>query len=284
MPVDDRIALEVLETRLRTLLPEQYRDAMDDVQPVSMGSASLKYDAGGLVAWDQIWGSFCDLAMAGGPPHKGALLEPGDEAEIDADFGRYDAVVEEISRGISLVTGLRSYPCETPGWVAVTCPGDAMAGWLQRAIVMENVAARRRGAILDVPAAPHFRLEKEIKNVVTVVAKTCHYWVGHIPAGQQRAIAELFLAMAHETPLIEPEQHRRARWRGIECADVQSAVWRMRALVACNVLSRREGTTLLVPVNAATDPQGTVVAQALARVNRWASALPTKRPAVDTGI
>ena len=34
----------------------------------------------------------------------------------------------------------------------------------------------------------------------------------------------------------------------------------MRALVATNVLSRREGTTLFVPVNAATDPRGTIVA------------------------
>ena len=56
---------------------------------------------------------------------------------------------------------------------------------------MENVAARRQGAMLDLPAAPQFRLEKEIKNVITVMAKTCHYWVGHIPRAQQQAIAEL---------------------------------------------------------------------------------------------
>jgi hypothetical protein len=263
---------EVLDARLRTLLPEQYRDSADTVQPVSMGSAALKYDAAGLVAWDQIWGSFCDLAMAGGPPHKGTLLEPGEQAHIDADFGRYDAVVDEICRGITLVTGLRAYPAETVGWVAVTCPGDAMAGWLQRAIVMENIAARRRGAILELPAAPHFRVEKEIKHVVTAVAKTCHYWVGHIPPGQQQEIAHLFIAMNHQSPLIEPADHRQSGWRGVACADVRSAVQRMRGLVAGNVLSRREGTTLFVPMNARTDPRGDVVARALALVDRWASA------------
>ena len=268
--MDDR-SPEALDARLRTLLPEQYRDSGDAVQPVSMGSAPLKYDPDGLVAWDQIWGSFCDLAMAGGPPHKGTLLEPGEQAHIDADFGRYDAVVDEICRGITLVTGLRAYPAETVGWVAVTCPGDAMAGWLQRAIVMENIAARRRGAILELPAAPHFRVEKEIKNVVTAVAKTCHYWVGHIPAGQQQAIAELFLTMARESPLIEPADHRQSGWRGVACPDVRSAVRRMRGLVACNVLSRREGTTLFVPINAKTDPRGEAVARALAVVDRWAS-------------
>ena len=184
--------LEALDARLKTLLPEEYRDVYEDVQPISMGSAALKYDADGNVAWDQMWGSFCDLAMAGGPPHKGALLEPGTETEIDAQFDRYDEVAQEICRGIRLATGLRAYVAPSPGWVCVTCIGDAMAGWLVRAIVMENVAARRRGAILELPAAPHFRLEKEIKNVITVVAKTTHYWMGHMSSAQKSAIADLF--------------------------------------------------------------------------------------------
>ena len=169
-----------------------------------------------------------------------------------------------------MVTGLRSYLSPTPGWVCVTCLGDAMAGWLHRAIVMENVAARRRGAILELPVAPQFRLEKEIKNVITVIAKTCHYWLGHMPREQQQAIAELFVTMAGESPLLEPDlsshdgeraarvaklieqstglqrsSHRYPGWLGIECPSVRAAVWMMRALVASNVLSRREGTSAL---------------------------------------
>jgi sirohydrochlorin cobaltochelatase len=291
--------LETLDARIKTLLPEEYRDSYEAVQPVSMGSAGLKYEADGQVAWDQMWGSFCDLAMAGGPPHKGMLLEPGTEADIDADYGRYDEVVDEICRGIRMVTGLRSYMAPTPGWVCVTCLGDGMAAWLVRAIVMENVAARRRGAILELPAAPHFRLEKEIKNVITVIAKTCHYWLGHMPREQQQAVAELLVTMAGESPLVEPDlsgadhsrelaeriaasilretglrrsNHQYAGWLGVECASVRMAVWMMRALVATNVLSRREGTVLFVPVNTATDPQGTIVARALQRVLRCASA------------
>ena len=143
--------------------------------------------------------------MAGGPPHKGRLLGPGLQSEIDAQFNRYDEVAEEICRGIRLATGLRSYVSPTVGWVCVTCLSDAMAEWLVRAIVMENVAVRRRGAILELPASPLFRLEKEIKNVITVIAKTCHYWLGHMPSDQQRAIVELFVTMGHESPLIEPD-------------------------------------------------------------------------------
>ena len=285
-----------LELRIRTLLPEQYQDTYEAIQPTPMRSAGLEYDSDGNVAWDRMWGSFCDLAMAGGPPHKGRLLEPGTEASIDAQFGLYDQVVEEICRGIRMVTGLRSYPSPTPGWVSVTCLGDAMAGWLVRAIVMENVAARHAGAVLELPAAPHFRLEREVKNVITVIAKTCHYWMGHVPHEQQRAIGDLFTTMAQDAPLLEPDRSSDAAsrnaerasaiaaaierstglrrsdrsydgWLGLECPDVGSAVWMMRALVASNVLARREETTLFVPINPAIDPSGSRVVNAVAALS-----------------
>jgi hypothetical protein len=118
--------------------------------------------------------------------------------------------------------------------------------------------------MLDLPASPRFRLEKEVKNVITVTAKTCHYWVGHVSRERQQAIAELFLAMAEESPLVEPSWDANvAGWRDVECASVPEAIRLMRALVASNVLARREGTTLFVPVNEAVDPGGRRVAAAL---------------------
>jgi len=265
----DRQVRDMLDSRIRTLLPELYQDSYETLQAVPMRSAGLKYGADGRVAWDEMWGSFCDLAMAGGPPHKGALLGPGRDADIDADFDRYDDVAEEICRGIRLVTGLRAYVSPVPGWVRVSCPGDAMAGWLLRAITTENVAARRQGAMLDLPAGPLFRVEKEIKNVITVMAKTCHYWVGHTPLERQREIGELLLTMERESPLIEPSWDSDAPgWVGLECESVPRAIQMMRALVASNVLARREGTTLFVPVNEATDPGGRRVAAALEVVGK----------------
>ena len=300
MAAEEAQALEALDVRIRTLLPEIYQDAFETLQPVPMRSAGLKYAPDGRVAWDEMWASFCDLAMAGGPPHKGALLGPGDEAAIDADFDRYDEVADEICRGIRLVTGLRSYVSPNPGWVRVSCPGDAMAGWLLRTIVMENVAARRQGAMLDLPAAPEFRLEKEIKNVITVIAKTCHYWMGHVPRAQQQAIAELFLRMEAEAPLVEPALpdaaavsgahaaqlaerieratglcrggHDYAGWLGVECGNAGAAISMMRGLVAHNVLARREGSLLLVPVDAARDPRGDRLTAAVGAVRRHAAA------------
>jgi sirohydrochlorin cobaltochelatase len=296
-------SLEELDSRLRTVLPEEYQDSYEDVQPVSMGSAGLKYAGDGTVAWDQMWGSFCDLAMAGGPPHKGALLEPGLRTEVKAQSDRYREVVDEICRGVTMVTDLSSNTSSTPGWVSVDCYSEGMAAWLLRAITMENVAVRAEGRTLELPAAPGFRLEKEIKNVITVIAKTCHYWLGHIPRSQKVDIANLFAALAVESPLAEPafsddglrahgdaplfdamaerihrdtglrsSSHQYAGWLGLECPSVPGAVWMMRALVVSNVLSRREGTVLFVPVNPNSDPHGDTVVESVVRIHALAVA------------
>lgn len=296
LSLDDRRSLEELDARLKTILPEEYQESYEDVQPVPMGSAGLKYDRDGKVAWNEIWQTFCDLAMAGGPPHKGALLEPGRQEEVEAHPHRYAEIAEEICRGVMMAAYLDAAPSPDPGWIRVTCLSEGMAGWLLRAIVMENVAARVDGVALDLPAAPHFRLEKEIKNVVTVIAKTSHYWLEHMPRSQQRAITSLFARLAGETPLVEPalahaesdaaglaaaieretrlaaSDHRYAGWLGLRCPSVRGAVWMMRALVAGNVLSRREGSALFVPVNPAADPDGEVVVRALSRVHHLATA------------
>ena len=263
-----RVALDKLDARLRILLPEQYQESYENVQPSSMGSAGLKFAADGQVAWDQIWQTFCDLAMAGGPPHKGALLAPGDPAAIAADQAAYDAVTDEICRGIWLAADLPAQADTHPGWVRVQCHSTTMADWLMRAIVMENVAARSSGVMLYLPAAPHFRIEKEVKNVVTVIAKTAHYWMGHMSRSQKTLIADLFRAMSMESPLIEPSIDRWSAWHAVECASVAAAVWMMRALAAFNVVARREQLTLLVPINEEQDPGGAIVARQIARVQQ----------------
>jgi sirohydrochlorin cobaltochelatase len=265
-----RVALDRLDARLRILLPEQYQESYESVQPVSMGSAGLKFAPDGTVAWDEMWQTFCDLAMAGGPPHKGALLGPGDASAISANQPAYDAAVDEICRGIWMAADLPAQADSHAGWVRVQCHNATMADWLMRAIVMENVAARSSGIMLYLPAAPHFRIDKEIKNVITVIAKTAHYWMGHMSRSQKMLIADLFQAMTMESPLIEPAIDGWASWRGVECASESAAVWMMRALAAFNIVARRERTRLLLPINEEQDPGGVIVAAATARVQQLA--------------
>lgn len=303
MTADQQRALEELDFRLRIVLPEEYQDTYETMEPTPMGSAGLKYAADGTVAWNEIWGSFCDLAMAGGPPHKGTLLAAGTPAEIAANPDRYREVVDEICRAITMVTEMVAREAPEPGWIRVRAFSDIMAGWLVRAIGTENVAVHADGLSVDLPASPAFRLEKEIKNVVTVIAKTSHYWTSHMPRSQRMAITKLFTELDRTSPLVQPayapdgvrpaadaalyagmadrirrhtglatSPHEEAGWLGLTCASVNMAVWMMRALVVSNVLARREGVVLFVAVNPAVDPNGGRVSEAVVRLHRLAAA------------
>jgi len=160
-------------------LPPRYQDPNVTVSAAPMGAAALTYNADGTVAWDEVWTGFCELALAGGPPHRGTLLEPVDPASITANPEGYERVLSELERGLTLVTGLPTRRSATPGWIGLVCESDEMALWLLRAIIVENVSVRREDNVLWFPAGPDFQLAGEIKNVVTVVAKTTHYWQEH---------------------------------------------------------------------------------------------------------
>jgi hypothetical protein len=298
MSLDSQDVLHELQRRFSTLLPEEYQDRYEDLEPTPMGSAGVRFGNDGKVAWDQMWGGFCDLAMAGGPPHKGRLLQPARPEEIDADRAGYAAAVAEVCRGIRMVTDLTPVESTRPGWIGMRCGTGAMAAWLLRAITIENVAVRADGALLELPAGPDYRLLKEVKNVITVIAKTTHYWVGHMSVMHRQAIADLLAGMNEESPLVRPayagdegqfgalaalansvadvlhratgltrSPHRHPNWLGLQCATPRAAVWMMRMLVAANVLARREEHVLFVPINTEVDPDGTIVSESVALVH-----------------
>ena len=80
-------------------------------------------------------------------------------------------------------TGLYAEP-GPPGWLAITCESPTMAAWLCAAIILENVEARVDEDRLLLPAGPSFTLTDEVKSIVTVVAKTHHYWQAHVTGGE----------------------------------------------------------------------------------------------------
>jgi sirohydrochlorin cobaltochelatase len=104
--------------------------------------------------------------------------------EIKQSPEEYASVVAEIRRGIELASGLKT--CDSPylGWVCIECNSEPMAAWLMRAITVENLSVRREGDKLFLPAGPKYRIDKEIKNVITSVAKTNHYWQAHLRSRQ----------------------------------------------------------------------------------------------------
>ena len=185
----DQASAAELDRRLRILLPPEYHESYAQLEPKPMGSAGLQMRPRRTSRLES------DLAGVLPPRHgrrsaaQGPLLGPGSRTPSAPRPGDYLDVIEELGRGITLASELPADDSPNLGWIRVQCHSDVMAGWMLRAITMENVAVRSEGRALDLPAAPHFRLDKEIKNVVTVVAKTCHYWMGHILANRRSTSA-----------------------------------------------------------------------------------------------
>ena len=153
---------------------------LEVIEPASaapMTAAPFVYGPDGRPDWAAMWSTFCELALYGGPPHRGEE-NPLEVAEADGETSA-DEMIWEMRRGIAETTGLycKFYP---PSWLAVMCESSRMAAWLCAAIILENVEAWCEGSVLFVPAGPGFRLQDEVKSVITVVAKTHHYWQQHV--------------------------------------------------------------------------------------------------------
>jgi hypothetical protein len=180
--------LDALRPTLGRARESRIRDYAPAPPPAPMSSAPFLLRADGRPDWGAMWGSFCELALYGGPPHRG----PDNPLRAPLTFGASavtnETMVDEMRRGIWETTGLYAEPTGD-GWLAVTCESRAMAAWLCAAIILENVEARVEEDRLLVPAGPDYRLEDEVKSIITVLAKTNHYWQAHI-TGEDRAAGD----------------------------------------------------------------------------------------------
>lgn len=156
----------------------------DKAAPMPAGPIIYRED--GRIDWGNMWDSFCVLALDGGPPHRGEVL--GAPANPDITSEAYQSAAAEISRGVWEVAELTAVSAE-PGWMQIECRSQGHARWLAEAIQEENVQARHEQQWLLVPVGESFQLEKEIKNVITAVAKTTHYWNEHLAPEVKQALA-----------------------------------------------------------------------------------------------
>ena len=143
----------------------------------AMSSAPFLWRDDGRPDWSGMWTTFCELALYGGPPQRGP------ESALRAPAGRLASsdreMLVEMRRGIWETTGLYAESAEL-GWLAVTCESPTMAAWMCAAIILENVTARVDDDRLLLPAGPGYTLEDEVKSIITVAAKTHHYWSAHV--------------------------------------------------------------------------------------------------------
>ena len=172
--------LDVLEDSLRRDAEAQRREyaptaRFDPAAP--MTSAPFLWRPDGRPDWGGMWTTFCELALYGGPPQRGP--ESPLRAATRAAAGSDGEMLAEMRRGIRETTGLYAETAE-PGWLAVTCDSPTMAAWMCAVIILENVGARVDDDRLLLPAGPDYRLKDEVKSIITVIAKTHHYWQAHV--------------------------------------------------------------------------------------------------------
>ena len=183
---ESQTKLKEIYNKINAIFPPHGHGHFDHVNAAPMSAADIVFDEEGNVAWDKMWISdhphhhFSELAIVGGPSHLDTLLEPDSPQEAVSDLDRYGYVLQEMARGITVVTGCSVVMSRTPGWIGVQCDSEEMAIWVLRGIIVENVMVRREGSVLYLPASPNYTLESEIVNVVSTCAKVFHYWKEHI--------------------------------------------------------------------------------------------------------
>jgi sirohydrochlorin cobaltochelatase len=142
-----------------------------------MTSPPFLWRPDGRPDWGGMWTTFCELALYGGPPQRGpqSALRATAESAADSD----GEMLAEMRRGIWETTGLYTEP-GAAGWLSITCDTPTMAAWMCAAIILENIGARVDDDRLLLPAGPDYQLKDEVKSIITVVAKTHHYWQAHV--------------------------------------------------------------------------------------------------------
>ncbi|MGE3984917.1 MAG: hypothetical protein AB7G38_12150, partial [Dehalococcoidia bacterium] len=130
--------------------------------------------------WRSMTAGGGDLALYGGAPVRSNdnpldVPEPEDEATPAATTES----VLELKRGIWEATGLFGEPAQD-SWLALTCQSRKMAAWMCAAIILENIEARCDEERLYVPAAAHFEVEGEVRDIIAVLAKVHQYWAASI--------------------------------------------------------------------------------------------------------
>src|SRR5262249_35165698 len=133
--------LEALRPTLGRARESRIRDYAPAPPPAPMSAAPFLLREDGRPDWGAMWSSFCELALYGGPPHRGPdnpLRAPEASA---ADSASEAAMVEEMRRGIWETTGLYAEPTGG-GWLAVACGTRAMGARLCATLLLQNPEGR----------------------------------------------------------------------------------------------------------------------------------------------
>lgn len=142
-----------------------------------MKAAEMVYDENGNPQWDKMWSVYCNLAAEGGPSHRADVDKisfPGNK------FTYNDSVKSEILRGLTLLNA-KVYKITDIGEIYIDLFFPKKADWFSKIINLENVESKSEDRYLVLPWSGEYKIDKEVKSVVTVWGKASHYWKEHRP-------------------------------------------------------------------------------------------------------
>jgi hypothetical protein len=180
---NDPASLELLADRRlaaladRSLMPDPWQEVAQDLTQGEAHHGGLGGEAvsatglamgrvGAMAAADASLEA--DLASAPISPQAALLVEPVPAAEAQAQHDQQTTVLATLSRGLHLLTGLPVVESPVPGWIGIRVPDPI---FMLRAVVVQGILSRRRGDVLWLPAGPAFAMRREIRSVLTAVAK-----------------------------------------------------------------------------------------------------------------
>jgi hypothetical protein len=110
------------------------------------------------------------------------LIEPALPDDIAASPGKHRLAADALRDELSQQTGLKTVTAESAGWIGIECESDEMAVWMLRAIVVENILARREGRTLFVPGCAPEPSSADAEKVQRVVSQAHRWWLLHAGA------------------------------------------------------------------------------------------------------
>ena len=145
--------------------------------PEYMKAAEIIYDQNGNPEWNKMWNSFCNLAAEGGPSHRDNLHRI---SFPEKNFVYDETIKNEIARGLRLLNA-NVKEINNKGEIYIDLIFPNKAKWFRNIIDLENVAAKQKGKYLILPWSGNYKIDKEVKSLMTVWGKASHYWREHRP-------------------------------------------------------------------------------------------------------
>lgn len=80
-----------------------------------------------------------------------------------------------LDSGVQQKTGLQTALDGPPGWIGIECSSEEMAVWMLRAVIVEDILARREESVLFVPVSINDCTDK--MHVLGTIGRAHRLWL-----------------------------------------------------------------------------------------------------------